>query len=114
MIQLLTWDFEVEVAGAAHSGDRGSLALPGDALLHPAFAKHLHREWTSCSQKHHTQEFIVCSLRTLTAFQKVLTPYLPLHFESQPAPVCSVIFHLPNWCTTFKPVSTKWQVLTLW
>lgn len=47
----LTWYFEVEITGAAHSGDGGSLTLPGDALLHPAFTKHLHCERTSCSEK---------------------------------------------------------------
>ena len=44
----LTWDFEVEVTGAAHSGDGGSLTLPGDALLHPALPEHLDCERTSC------------------------------------------------------------------
>ena len=45
---VLTWYFEVEVARAAHGGDGGSLSLPGDTLLHPALARHLHRKWTSC------------------------------------------------------------------
>lgn len=47
----LTWDFEVEVTGAAHSGDGGSLTLPGDALLHPALPEHLDCERTSCPRK---------------------------------------------------------------
>lgn len=50
MMSRLTWYFEVEVAGAAHSGNGGSLTLPGDALLHPALTEHLHSERTSCSQ----------------------------------------------------------------
>ena len=50
-MSLLTWDFEVEVTGAAHSGDGGSLTLPGDALLHPALPEHLDCERTSCPHK---------------------------------------------------------------
>lgn len=48
MVPQLTWDFKVEVTCAAHGGDGRSLALPGDALLHPTFAKHFDREGTSC------------------------------------------------------------------
>lgn len=47
-ITVLTWYFEVEVTGAAHSSNGWSMSLPGDALLHPALTTHLHCERTSC------------------------------------------------------------------
>lgn len=46
---LLTWDFEVEAAGAAHRGQRGRLSLPGDALLDASLSSHLDCEGTSCN-----------------------------------------------------------------
>ncbi len=77
----LTWYFEVEVTGAAHSGDGGSLTFPGDALLHPAVSKHLHCERTSCSdtniktlQKRCTCNRILyhCSITTIVHYRKVI------------------------------------------
>lgn len=56
MMSQLTWYLKVKVTSAAHSGDGGSLALPGDALLHPTFSKHFDREWTSCL---HTTTYVL-------------------------------------------------------
>lgn len=54
-----TWDLEVEVTGAANSGDGRCLPAPGDAFLHAALASNLHSEGASCrgeraSQSSHT------------------------------------------------------------
>lgn len=43
-----TWDLEAEVTLAAHVGHRRGPPLPGDALLHPALPRHLHRERAPC------------------------------------------------------------------
>lgn len=43
-----TWDLEVEVAGAADSGDGGRLLPACDALLNPPLTCHLHREGAPC------------------------------------------------------------------
>ena len=53
-----TWYLEVEVAGAAHRGDRRRLPLAGDALLHAALAEHLHRERTAWGRSQQVSDVV--------------------------------------------------------
>ena len=48
---ILTGDLEAEVTLTPHVGDRRRPPLPGDALLHPALARDLHRERAACEEE---------------------------------------------------------------
>ena len=69
MMSQVTWYFQVEVTGAADGGDGGRLALPGDALLHPPLAQHLHGERTSCRDSSHFARQSKFSCRENKQFQ---------------------------------------------